>query len=257
MPSPSATKPKPIPVAAETPYSVRVRLFGVVELENRYGRVTENRSRQSLSWLLLKYLLVNPGREIGLEELIGTLWPATEGNDEGAARVRLRRLREALAPLHLDGRSGLVLFSLGKYCLNPDYEVHSDEDELLRLLARIRISEPDEAGGLEACAQALELMRGEFMEYTPDAPWLRRYRDYYRREAAWLCRATLERCSAPEDGEALSLLCRRAAALVPEDEELHRAIIGRLLDGRMEIELMRHIAQLSRSGKAAWLEDIE
>lgn len=250
MPSQTATKTKSLPPTAER--SVHVRLFGALELENHLGCVTENRSRQSLSWLLLKYLLINPGREIDLDELVGTLWPPTEGNDEGAARVRLRRLREALAPLHLDGRNGLVLFSLGKFCLNPDYEVHSDEGELLRLLARIRISAPDEAEGRELCLRALELLRGEFLEYTGDAPWLWRYRDYYRREAAWLCRETLERCC---DREAMELLCRRAAALVPEDEELHRAIIGRLLDGRMEIELLRHITSLNRSGKALWLEE--
>ena len=53
---------KPHEPAADSEYDVKVRLFGLVELENQYGIVTERVAYSALSWLLLKYLLVNPGR---------------------------------------------------------------------------------------------------------------------------------------------------------------------------------------------------
>ena len=48
---------------------LRIRLFGRLELENQWGRAAEDTSRPSLSWLLLKYLLVNPDRGVTGEEL--------------------------------------------------------------------------------------------------------------------------------------------------------------------------------------------
>ncbi len=230
---------------------VHVRLFGALELSNRRGTAGENRARQSLSWLLLKYLLANPGREVGSDELEEKLWPISSGEGNGAERVRLRRLREALAPLGLDGRDGLVLYSRGKYILNPDFELLSDEDELLRLMARIRM------GGSEAlslCTQALELLRGEYLEYTDAAPWLERHREYYRRESAWLCGEALRLCVEGQKTAPLGLICRRACSLAPGEEALHRAIIGYLIQNKMEIELLRHISHLSRSGRAPWLD---
>lgn len=254
MPGSSALKTKAFSLAPHD-RTLQLRLFGALELENSSGRICENRSRQSLSWLLLKYLLVNPGREIPRDELLGSLWPDPSENGESASRVRLRRLREALIPLGLDGRDGLVLYSQGKYMLNPDIELYSDEDELLRLLARIRMLHTLDPRGPELCAQALELLRGEFLEFTADAPWLEPYRDYYRRETAWLCRSTLERCAELEETEPIPLLCRRSAALIPADEELHRALISHMMERRMELELLRHITTLSRSGKAPWLDE--
>ena len=54
---------------------LRVRLFGRLELSNSWGTVAENPARQALPWLLLKYLLVNPDREVSGGELRGTVWP--------------------------------------------------------------------------------------------------------------------------------------------------------------------------------------
>ena len=119
-----------------SPYEVNVRLFGRVELENQWGRAAENPSHPSFSWALLKYLLVNAGREVSLEELLGTVWPDDPDiNTQYAANIRLRRLREALTPLHLQGKTGLVLYENGRYSLNPDYTLRTDTGEVFDLLS--------------------------------------------------------------------------------------------------------------------------
>ena len=130
-------------------HEVHVRLFGLVELENQWGRVTEKTSGPSLSWLLMKYLLVNPYREVGQEELTENLWPnKPDIKAEGASRVRLRRLREDLAPLHLDGRYGLVLFHTYIYRLNPEYTLQTDADAFLKLMTQIRNTPLNDSEGL-------------------------------------------------------------------------------------------------------------
>ena len=119
-----------------SPYEVNVRLFGRLELENQWGRAGENPSHPSYSWSLLKYLLVNAGREVPLEELLDTVWPDDPDINTGyAANIRLRRLREALAPLQLHGKTGLVLYENGRYALNPDYDLRTDAEEVSDLLA--------------------------------------------------------------------------------------------------------------------------
>ena len=108
---------------------VYIKVYGAVELESKWGRVIENRARQPLPWLLLKYLLMDPQREAHLDELIATIWPPSEtDNDIGAARVRVRRLREMLEPLKLDGTKGLILYCNGKFSLNPQYDIKTDVD---------------------------------------------------------------------------------------------------------------------------------
>lgn len=242
--------------AEETRYSVRIRLFGLLELENQFGMVKENTARSSLSWSLLKYLLLNPEAEISREEILRDLWPDDEKDAASVLRIRLHRLREALAPLQLDGKNGLVLFRGKAYSLNPRYTLWTDAEAFLELMEQIRTSAPDDPAALELCVQALELFRGPFMAYTEKAPWVTRYRDYYHKELCVLARNTLTRMSALGDDRALDLLCRRAAAIVPEEGALHQHIIKYMIRHKRQAELVRYISFLSQySGpEFDWLE---
>lgn len=78
---------------------VQAKLFGPVELSDQWGSVVERPARRPLPWLLLKYLLANPGREVSGRELDRELWPErAKGSTDNNLRVRLHRLRESLAP---------------------------------------------------------------------------------------------------------------------------------------------------------------
>lgn len=229
---------------------VRVRLFGLVELDNRWGHAAENITSPSYSWLLMKYLLVNPGREVPLGELLENIWTNNEEiNIQYAANIRLRRLREALAPLFLDGPKGLIFYHDGLYSLNPNIELETDEKIFWRLMKRIRSAPMDEPGGLALCAQALELYRGRFMEHTKQAPWLASFRTFYDQEFCDLARETLGRMKALDDDRHVGLLGLRAATVIPEEEELHRELTQYMNERGREIELMRYRVQLARYGE--------
>ncbi|MDO4515561.1 MAG: hypothetical protein Q4C76_00300 [Bacillota bacterium] len=216
-------------------YQLRVTLFGPVALENQNARVVENPSRQSKPWLLLKYLLVNRHRPVTREEL-DALWP--QGAGDSAARVRLNRLREALAPLGLDGKSGLVQYSAGVYRLNPRCALDVDEDRLTGLLERLRNCGFRDPAGLQLCMGALTLLVGPFLDQTA-APWVTPYRAHYRKEFCALARETLARSRVLEDDRAASLLLQRAAVMAPEDGELNRDIRAFLEENNRSADLLR------------------
>lgn len=201
-------------------YYLRVTLFGTVTLENHLGRVQENPSRQSKPWRLFKYLLVNRNREVRQGEL-ETLWP--DFGSENAARVRLNRLREDLAPLGLGGKNGLVLYAAGGYRLNPRYTLDVDEDRLRDLLARFWACPERDSAGLRLAMAALPLFSGPFLDKTAD-PWTAPWREQYRAEFLKLAREILRRTRLQGDDRALPLLLQRAQVMAPEDDRLHREL---------------------------------
>ena len=224
---------------------LRVRLFGQLELENPWGRVVENPARQSLSWLLLKYLLVNPDRGVTSEELCEEVWTDRETERAGADRVRLHRLRKALEPLHLDGQNGLVLFHTANYQINPECDITFDTDELFEILTRLRAVPADEPDGLELCRQGLELFRGPFLANTSSAPWVDRLRAIYCKWFRELAQTTLERMEAQGKGELSMLLCRRTASVAAEDRELCGAVEGYLFREKKKSALERFVSSIS------------
>ena len=188
-------------------YTVRVTLFGPLTLENHLGKVAESTAQP---WLLLKYLLAHPGRDIPQTELDQAL-PIKGGAN--AARVRLSRLRDLLAPLGLEGKSGLIQAAGGVYRLNPRYRLETDADQVIRLLAQGREEE------------ALSLFTGPYLGRTP-GDWAARLRLDWQRTFLTLARDLMAR----EDHRLLPLLAQQAQAMAPEYTQLHRDLRA-LLEG--------------------------
>ena len=233
---------------------VYVRLFGRLEVESDQGCVTESLKASSI-WLLPKYLLVNPNREIGMDELSEAIWPEGDpSNAESAARVRLNRLRAALNPIGLGGRNGLVIHQRMNFTLNPDCNVRTDADEFDILLAEIRRTPVDDTWGLALCKQALELYRGAYLQYTDKDFWFESIQESYQKDFCSLVYNTLERINATGKSEVLDLLSKRVLAFGGSDLELHRAVLACLDKFSGETVKKRYITQLMRSGFVAdWL----
>lgn len=240
-------------------HEVRVRLFGQFELENHLGRVAEGNPRTvNLSWPLLKYLLVNRGREVDQDELLGTIWPERYGPEaENAARVRLNRLRAYLKPLDLSGRHGLVLYHERKYALNLSYDIRTDADEFDGLMAGIRRCPPEDPRGLELCGRALELYRGPYLKDTKRDFWFDAVQKYYSEEFSYLAFNTADRILSVGNDKCLPLLSGRALELLPADLELHKAILNCYAHFGHEAERKRHTVQLMRADViAGWLSSM-
>ena len=234
--------------------TIQVRLFGGLELENPWGSVKETHGQKSAPLLLLKYLLLDPQRQVNQVEVMQNLW-SDNAQDAVAARVRLRRLREMLAPMHLDGIRGLISFCAGKYFLNPEYIIHFDTEEFLALIDKSEhISYMDQTG-LALCMQALELYRGPLLAYTGNAPWLMKQRAIYHARFCKLVRTTISRMRTLDTDAAFPLLWQRAAVVAPEEEALHRDIIEYLMERKSQKQLTQYMQLLTCSGAAKWIKD--
>lgn len=234
-----------------------LRLFGELEMENRWGSISEKKAKpQSLTWPTLKYLLANSNRDVEKEELLSIEYPGKTAAEEGAMRTRLRRVRDILKPLGLESIHGLVLFSDGKYRINPDYRLITDEDAFNMLLRAAEKKPTDSPEALELCTEALELCRGVYLGYTREVSWLKPYQKHYKREFCRLAGSLMQRMRALDEDSAASLLWRRAVVIVPEQEQLHREIIDFLVERKLELELLRYVSQLTQKG-LKWLNDDE
>src|ERR1700759_3083918 len=87
----------------------RIQLCGRLSVEIDGVQLSE-RLRGKQVPLLLAYLVLNRGRHVGRDELIGALWPDTAPVSQDAAlRTLLSRLRSALGSATVAGRDEVIL----------------------------------------------------------------------------------------------------------------------------------------------------
>lgn len=235
---------------------VRVNLFGELKIENSLGCYREKQGKQRKPVLLLKYLLLNPGKVVDYRELPSELLDdGTEIKRQyNTFRVQLSRARDELAPLGLSGDKGLITFSGGFLQLNPDYDLQIDADRFGNLLEQLKKYPPEDPRGLELCGEALTLYCGGLLESTCGVPWLAAYQESYQNGFRAVAFDTVKRNRACRDSRVMSILCDRAATLAPGDESLHREIVHCLMEFGLAQEMTVYISQLVASGKATWLE---
>ena len=235
--------------------TVRVQLFGELRLKNYLGQLSEGNANTA-HFQVLKYLLINPGKMHRYEEILKEL--SYNEQEEGAAatyiRVQVIRLRNELNSLGLAGEDGLILYNGGLVYFNPNYDIQTDAGQLIRLKEQIDACPVGDPKGLDLCIDALVLYSGALLEGTNDEPWLKEHRKYYQRVFCAICRSTLQRTVLLDDDRAIPLLCARAVANVPADEQLHDEITDYLIDAGLVDEFMHYSTQLVYTGKADWLE---
>ena len=96
-------------MAGSAPERTRIQLCGRLSVEIDGVQLAGDLRGKQVP-LLLAYLLVNRGRHVGREELIGALWPERAPVSQDAAlRTLLSRLRSALGQDALVGRDELTL----------------------------------------------------------------------------------------------------------------------------------------------------
>ena len=236
---------------------ITVRLFGSLELENRCGIVAEPPGAEQILFRLLKYILIEPARAAQAEELMSILKESAPSADDshGILAVYFHRLKNWLSPLGFEDTGPLIQFLAGESYLNPIFTFDRDIDRFTDLMSRIDRCRLDDLTGLQLCMEALELSRGPLLEKTSDAPWLNEYRAYYQNAFCHLAHETLNRSRATNVGEVIPILCQRALAIAPANEELQKAILSYLIEHKWETDLVRHTQQLIASDKADWLRD--
>ena len=122
---------------------------------------------------IFKYLLLNRNHPIAKEVLMEIFWPAAEAEAaRNSLNVAIHRLRRALGCG--DGEFPLVLFSDGRYVLNPRLAVWTDADAFLARAKRASELECGRQldGALQEYAACLALYQGELLADDRYDEWL-------------------------------------------------------------------------------------
>ena len=198
---------------------IELRLFGGLDLRRSDGRELDSILTQPKRVALLAFLATaTPYRLHRRDTLLGLFWPELDQEHARAA------LRQALHGLR-QGLGADVLTSRG------DEEVGVHEQ---RLWCDVRaFHQALEAGDW---SRALELYRGGLLEgfFLSDAPeferWLEVERARLRNRACQAAWTLAQQSKAEGDFAGTAQWARRAAALVPDDEETLRRLVTLLDD---------------------------
>ena len=196
---------------------VRIRLCGSLGVQLG-GESREQLIRGRQGRMLLAYLVLNRRRPVPRDRLVQALWAqdAAPPSDSALSPV-LSRLRRALAPAEIDGRTGIVL--------RLPEPVWVDVEVAEAALARARdTGQP--AQRLAAAREAAELLEPGLLP-GHDAEWLREARDATERVRVEALEVAAATAKAPNPALAEEL-ARQAVAAAPFRESAWVALIDAL-----------------------------
>jgi DNA-binding SARP family transcriptional activator len=182
---------------------------------------------------LLKFLVCRRGRPAHVEEIIEALWPDARRAGRSTVRYFVHALRERLEPGRASrAPSAFVTSTSSTYALDPGVKVDADDFETLAsAAAEVPVAmldqRPDAVASLK---QALDLYRGDLFEEEPFAEWAFGERERLRSLAYQALIALVEHFRGEGDIATASSYLERNIDLWPLDSELHKALIGVLLE---------------------------
>lgn len=202
--------------AAQLTFTMRVQTFGREVIEREGQLVQPSHWRTAAARELFLYLLFVGPQNRG--DLYLHFWP-----DSPTTKARsnfhttLHRARRAL------GRN-VILYQDGLYTVDDELDLYCDALQLEKLTERARLMPTRDARTEDLWHRAVQLYNGDFLP-TMDASWVlplrERYRDLYIEALIGLSDCADARGEVPA---ALAAL-RRAAALEPYREDIHRRIM--------------------------------
>ena len=203
---------------------------------------------------LLKYLVVERGRIVSVEELLETFW--RDGARASATNVRqaVHTLRDRLEPRREKrGPSHYVVARRGGYELHADHVwIDTDEFETAARsgLRALGVRRPAEAE--DRLQRAAALYRGDFLADDPYAEWALVERDRLRDLAAEALRALAALRHERDDGQAALEPLQRLAEIEPFDDRSQRELLEQLLRIGRHAEAQRRYQLIRRRFRRAF-----
>lgn len=196
---------------------------------------------------LLCYLVFHRDRPVSHGELIDVFYGnESQSNPEGALKMQVLRIRQALKPLLPEGLSP-VLGRRGAYQWNPEIRCWVDAEEFERLCGRAEEPNCSEEEQLRLFGQAAALYTGPLVLGGDDFIWGRAAASRY----AMGFRSLVERYACllekRENFALMESVCRRGIEEDPTGEELHILLIRSLLKQKRFAEARsqyKHIVDL-------------
>ena len=205
---------------------------------------------------ILKFLIVNIGKEVSIETIVENIWPDNEYYDEKTViRTYIHRLRKVIAAenrFNTDFSGDLRIHaSKGRYRLEISDRVDLDIDRLTELNDVIAALPPAEAGSdiTEVGSLAdtlLSVYTGSFIADAPFAAWTVMYRNYYTRIFSNSLNTLLDFYKNAGDNEKLIELCEASLKIYDLDEKTNIFFMNALIDSGRAAVALQHYSYITK-----------
>lgn len=164
----------------------------------------------------LEYLILNHGKDISADELIGVFWSDEKSNDPGnALKYTLHKARNLLKQMFPQEES-LLITHRGHYTWNPAVKMELDTEVFeVACTRKMKKNKVDDMGEL---LQAINLYRGDLLSNN-DAEWILPLRIYYRTLYIDACKVALSMLREHDRWMEIIGVCEQAYQLEPMTEE--------------------------------------
>ena len=164
----------------------------------------------------LEYLILNHGKGVSADELIGVFWPDEKSSDPGnVLKYTLHKARTLLKQM-FPQEENLLITHRGHYNWNPGVKLELDAE--MFETACIRKAKYHDTESVNELLQAIELYSGDLLSNN-DTEWILPLRIYYRTLYIDACKSALAMLREQDRWVEIIRVCERAYKLDPMTEE--------------------------------------
>lgn len=233
-----------------------IKVLGRTRVDSREGPLGGNWLQQRPGQIL-KYLICERDRVVQAEEIAEALWPYSGRQALSSVRHFVHGLRDKLEPGRSKrGGTPFIVTVRGGYAINRRH-VRIDADVFTEAVRDgLSAAEREEHQvATELLELAISLYRGDLFEDEPYAEWAMAERDRLRAMATDSLRALSQIALEHGDNATAVRHLDRLAEFEPFDSDVHRQLLGVLLDSGRRSEAMRRYstfrARLAKEFNAA------
>jgi DNA-binding SARP family transcriptional activator len=195
---------------------------------------------------ILKFLVANRAQTVTTEELIEVFWPQGGRSAPTSVRQAVHTLRDHLEPAR-NGSGAFIASRGGGYEIEAaSVWIDADDFEESVRTGLSAQAERDQETAEAALTRAAGLYRGDFLSDEPYAEWALSERDRMRELAGQALRALAQVKTDQGDLEGATEPLYRLAELEPLDADVHRSLLGLLLQRGRQPEAARRYDLLKR-----------
>lgn len=219
---------------------IYVNMLGEFSISIGGKTITDQSNQAKKPWSLLEYLISFRSRDIPSEELMDLFWnDEASSNPSGALKTLMFRVRKLLDPLGFPSQE-LVYQKHRAYGWTKELTTVCDTDQFEELCMQAEQDGISEDDRLSFCLKAFSLYKGSFLPKSQWESWAVPLHAYYHSLYQKLVRNTLRLLSDRQEYDAIMVLCQKAIAIAPYEEEAHYYLVLALYQSGSQIQALEH-----------------
>lgn len=227
---------------------LQISMLGGFSLAYPDGAAIDYQSNRSNKlWMVLAYLLTHRGKQITQDELIDILW-ADEDIDNPANTLKTLRHRLCSMLDELGGMPGkeMIRYNHGIYAWNEEVDCIIDIDQFSTYCA---LAEQEQNPEQKASyyLNAIEYYGGDFLPKLSSEMWVMSTHAYYHAEYLRVVKKCIALLQDTKRYYEIITVCRKAVAIEPYDEELHRELIYALVNTGAKQSALSHYEKVKET----------